>query len=181
MGRNVFDQVARDYERIHDRSLPPGVHSADFICQRAANVSRWIFTDTPAKSFAIWISDAARPYAQIPAGVKLIKAPGGKWPVEAVRFDPSVESINEAKSLTGDVPVCLVSDWKDLPGDVRFDLVISCHVFHHIPPAERAATAKTLRNWMNPPPGWSSGSTIHSTPSPACSSSCALSTKTPGC
>ena len=30
MEKNVFDAVARDYERIHNRSLPPGVHSADF-------------------------------------------------------------------------------------------------------------------------------------------------------
>jgi len=30
MERSIFDHVARDYERIHDRSLPPGVHSADF-------------------------------------------------------------------------------------------------------------------------------------------------------
>ena len=59
MDKNVFDQVARDYEKIHNQSLPPGVHSADFIRQRAACVTRWICEDTPAKSFAIWISDAA--------------------------------------------------------------------------------------------------------------------------
>lgn len=151
MGRNVFDQVARDYERIHDRSLPPGVHSADFICQRAANVSRWIFNGYDGKEFC---------YLDFGCGngrmLKSLLASSSLRPlVENGRlrlfgFDTSVESINEAKSLAGDVPVCLVSDWKDLPGDVRFDLVISCHVFHHIPPAERAATAKTLRNWMKP-------------------------------
>jgi SAM-dependent methyltransferase len=151
MGRNVFDQVARDYERIHDRSLPPGVHSADFICQRAANVSRWIFNGYAGKEFC---------YLDFGCGngrmLKSLLASSSLRPlVENGRlrlfgFDTSVESINEAKSLAGDVPVCLVSDWKDLPGDVRFDLVISCHVFHHIPPAERAATAKTLRNWMKP-------------------------------
>ena len=151
MGRNVFDQVARDYERIHDRSLPPGVHSADFICQRAANVSRWIFHGYAGKEFC---------YLDFGCGngrmLKSLLASSSLRPlVENGRlrlfgFDTSVESINEAKSLAGDVPVCLVSDWKDLPGDVRFDLVISCHVFHHIPPAERAATAKTLRNWMKP-------------------------------
>ena len=59
-------------------------------------------------------------------------------------FDTSVESINEAKSLMGDDRVCLVSDLNRLPGDVRFDFVISCHVFHHIPPAERAETVERL-------------------------------------
>ena len=65
-------------------------------------------------------------------------------------FDTSVESINEAKSLMGDDRVCLVSDLNDLPWSVRFDLVISCHVFHHIPLAERATAAKILRNRMKP-------------------------------
>ena len=59
-------------------------------------------------------------------------------------FDTSVESINEAKSLMGDDRVCLVSDLNHLPRDVRFDFVISCHVFHHIPPAERAETVASL-------------------------------------
>ncbi|MCK7513270.1 MAG: hypothetical protein MZV70_60735 [Desulfobacterales bacterium] len=60
MERNVFDRVARDYERIHNRSLPPGVRSADFIGQRAANRRPVALRrDTPATSCAIWISDAA--------------------------------------------------------------------------------------------------------------------------
>ena len=151
MERSIFDHVARDYERIHDRSLPPGVHSSDFICQRAASASRWIFDGYAGTEFC---------YLDFGCGngrmLKSLLASSSLRPlVENGRlrlfgFDTSVESINEAKSLAGDVPVCLVSDWKDLPGDVRFDLVISCHVFHHIPPAERAATAKTLRNWMKP-------------------------------
>jgi hypothetical protein len=39
---------------------------------------------------------------------------------------------------------------EDLPRDVRFDLVVSFNVFHHIVPAERDAAAKTLRTWMKP-------------------------------
>jgi SAM-dependent methyltransferase len=65
-------------------------------------------------------------------------------------FDTSVESIKEARSLAGDDPVCLLSDWRELPGSVRFDFIISCHVFHHIPPAQRAATIQTLRDRMKP-------------------------------
>jgi len=56
-----------------------------------------------------------RPHAQIPAGDELIKVPGGNGRLRLFGFDTSVESINEAKNLAGDDPVCLVSDWKDLP------------------------------------------------------------------
>ncbi|MCK7467954.1 MAG: hypothetical protein MZU91_07390 [Desulfosudis oleivorans] len=39
----MFDRVARDYERIHDRSLPPGVHSSRLHPPAGGQrVSRWI-------------------------------------------------------------------------------------------------------------------------------------------
>lgn len=151
MPKDVFDQVARDYERIHERSLPPGVHSADFIDQRAASVGRWISEEFTGSEFryldfgcgngrmlkSLLASNALRPLVE-----------NGR--LNLFGFDTSVESINEARNLAGGDPVCLVSDWNELPGDARFDLVVSCHVFHHIPPAERAATAQILRNRMKP-------------------------------
>jgi SAM-dependent methyltransferase len=151
MNRTVFDRVARDYEKIHNRSLPPGVHSADFIRQRAANVIRWISGGYAGQEFC---------YLDFGCGngrmlKSLLESDALKPLVEQGRlrlfgFDTSVESIQEAKSLMGDDRVCLVSDLNDLPWSVRFDLVISCHVFHHIPLAERAAAAKILRNRMKP-------------------------------
>ena len=151
MDKNVFDQVARDYEKIHNQSLPPGVHSADFIRQRAACVIRWISEECAGKEFcyldfgcgngrmlkSLLASDALKPLME-------------QDRLRLFGFDTSVESINQAKSLMGDDRVCLVSDLNDLPGSMRFDLVISCHVFHHIPLAERATAAKILRNRMKP-------------------------------
>ena len=151
MAKNVFDQVARDYEKIHNQSLPPGVHSVDFIRQRAACVTRWICEAYSGKEFCyldfgcgngrmlkfLLDSDALKPLLE-QARLKLFG------------FDTSVESVNEAESLLGDARVCLVSDLNQLPGEVRFDFVISCHVFHHIPPAERAETVERLASWMNP-------------------------------
>ena len=151
MNRTVFDRVARDYEKIHNRSLPPGVRSADFISQRVATVTRWLSAGYSGKEFCyldfgcgngrmlntLIESDAVRPLVE----------QGRLW---LFGFDTSVESINEAKSLMGDDRVCLVSDLNHLPGDVRFDFVISCHVFHHIPPAERAGAVERLANWMKP-------------------------------
>lgn len=151
MGNNVFDTVARDYERIHNRSLPPGVHSADFISFRAACVTRWISDGYAGKEFcfldfgcgngrmlkSMLESDRLKPLAE-------------QGRLRLFGFDTSADSISEAKGLLGDNRVCLVSDLNRLPGDVRFDFVISCHVFHHIPPNQRAGTADTLANWMKP-------------------------------
>ena len=151
MAKNVFDQVARDYEKIHNRSLPPGVRSADFISQRAACVIRWISEGYAGQAFcyldfgcgngrmlkSLLESDAAKPLLE-------------RGRLRLFGFDTSVESVNEARSLLGDERVCLVSDLNRLPGDVRFDFAISCHVFHHIPPAERAETVARLANRMKP-------------------------------
>jgi SAM-dependent methyltransferase len=151
MEKNVFDRVARDYEKIHNRSLPPGVHSADFISQRVTTVTRWLSDEYAGKEFfyldfgcgngrmlkSLLESDAAKPLVE-------------QGRLRLFGFDTSVESINEAKSLMGDDRVCLVSDLNHLPGDVRFDFVISCHVFHHIPPAERAETVVSLASRMKP-------------------------------
>ena len=151
MPESVFDQVARDYERIHDRSLPPGVHSADFIEQRAASVGRWISEGFTGSEFgyldfgcgngrmlkSLLASERIRPLAE-------------QGRLKLFGFDTSVESINEARGLAGGDPVGLMSHWNELPASVRFDLVVSCHVFHHIPPAERAATARALRQRMKP-------------------------------
>jgi SAM-dependent methyltransferase len=151
MAKNVFDQVARDYEKIHNQSLPPGVHSADFIRQRAACVIRWISEGYSGKEFCyldfgcgngrmlkfLLESDALKPLRE-------------QGRLRLFGYDTSMESINEARSLLGDERVCLVSDLNHLLRDVRFDFVISCHVFHHIPPAERAETVASLANRMKP-------------------------------
>jgi SAM-dependent methyltransferase len=151
MAKNVFDRVARDYEKIHNRSLPPGVHSADFIRQRAACVMRWISEGYSGKEFF---------YLDFGCGngrmLKFLLESGPtrslveEGQLRLFGFDTSVESINEAKSLVGDDRVCLVSDLSDLAWSVRFDLAVSCHVFHHIPLEERATAAKILRNRMGP-------------------------------
>jgi SAM-dependent methyltransferase len=151
MGKNVFDRVARDYERIHNRSLPPGVRSDEFIRERAANVIRWVSDGYTGQEFF---------YLDFGCGngrmlKSLLESDALKPLVEHRRlrlfgFDTSVESIHEARRLMGDDRVGLVTELNQLGRDVRFDLVVSCHVFHHIPPAERGPAAKTLHTWMKP-------------------------------
>jgi len=151
MSKSVFDQVARDYERIHDRSLPPGVHSADFIHQRAAGVGRWISERYAGNEFC-YLDFGCGNGRMLKSllGFSSLRHMAEKGRLRLYGFDTSVESINEARDLAADDPVCLVSDWKTLPADLRFDFVISCHVFHHIAPIDRAATAQTLRDRMKP-------------------------------
>jgi SAM-dependent methyltransferase len=151
MAKDLFDRVARDYEKIHNRSLPPGVRSDEFVAQKAAKVAQWITDGYGHKGFCyldfgcgngrlfkpLLESDLLKPLVE-QGGLRLFG------------FDTSAESLKEAKAIAGDDRIGLVHDLGDLPADIRFDLVISCNVFHHIVPAERAATAKTLRAWMKP-------------------------------
>jgi SAM-dependent methyltransferase len=151
MGSNVFDRVARDYEEIHNRSLPPGVCSDEFVRQKAPVVTEWILNKITSQPFCyldygcgngrlfklLVESDPLRPLIE-------------KGSLRLFGFDTSVESLRAAKTIVGDERVCFLNCWEDLPQDARFDLVVSFNVFHHIVPAERSATARTLRSWMKP-------------------------------
>ena len=54
MSNTVFDRVARDYEKIHNRSLPPGVSSDEFVRQKAEHVIGWILGSRAARdAFAV--------------------------------------------------------------------------------------------------------------------------------
>jgi len=151
MEKDVFDRVARDYERIHNRSLPPGVQSADFIRQRAERVSRWIAAGFSGREFCCldFGCGNGRMLKALAASrdLKLLAEEGR---LRLFGFDPSAESVSEARTLAGADPIRLVSDLDELPADTRFDLVVSCHVFHHIPPAARTQTAGLIRSWMKP-------------------------------
>lgn len=151
MERNVFDQVAGDYEKIHDRSLPPGVHSHEFVRQRAANVIRWICDGYAGEEFCFldFGCGNGRLFKLLIESESL----GSLLEQGRLRlfgFDTSAESLKEAKKIAGDERVCFANDLDALPRDVRFDLVIASSVFHHIAPAERSAVARTLQGWMKP-------------------------------
>ncbi|MBV5318572.1 MAG: class I SAM-dependent methyltransferase [Desulfobulbaceae bacterium] len=149
MTKNLFDRVAPDYEQIHNRSLPPGVRSDTFVTQKAAKVVQWITDEYADQEFC---------YLDFGCGngrlFKCLVASDLLQPLLAHNglrlfgFDTSVDSLKEAKAIAGDDRISLVNNWGALPQDIRFDLVISCNVFHHIPPAERAETVQALRARM---------------------------------
>ncbi|OQX09000.1 MAG: hypothetical protein BWK76_22855 [Desulfobulbaceae bacterium A2] len=151
MGHNVFDQVAPNYEAIHNRSLPPGVKSDEFVRQKAEIVTSWIVEADRGTEFR---------YLDFGCGngrlfKQLLDHPA-LHPMQTQDrlllhgFDTSTESLREADHIAGAGRVTLTNDLATLPETPGFDLVISCNVFHHIPPSERAATARRLRTRLRP-------------------------------
>jgi SAM-dependent methyltransferase len=151
MSNTVFDRVARDYEKIHNRSLPPGVSSDEFVRQKAEHVIRWIRDSAGDGEFC---------YLDFGCGNgRLFRFLLDSSPLEPMLaagrlrlfgVEPSVESMHEAERIAGDDRVCIANRVEELPADLRFDLIISCNVFHHIPPPERAAAVGALRERMKP-------------------------------
>lgn len=151
MEKSAFDRVARDYEKIHERSLPPGVHSGEFVVQRAAKVIEWIGDGGESGEFY---------YLDFGCGNgrmfrRLLDDRGLKPRVAAGRLrlfglDTSRESLKEAAAIASEPRVGFVGALGELPEGLRFDLVVAFNVFHHIDPAERAAVACALRARMKP-------------------------------
>lgn len=151
MTQNIFDQVAGDYEKIHNQCLPPGVQSESFITQRAAHAVQWILSQSGDEEFS---------YLDFGCGngrmLKCLLESNELRPLlDAGRlrlygFDTSKDSLREARTLLKSSPVTLGSRWSEFPREVRFDLVVSCHVFHHIPPKDRPNTARALHQRLKP-------------------------------
>lgn len=151
MGADVFDEVARDYERIHNRSLPPGVRSDEFVAQKAVQLVAWIGAAYRGRElrYLDFGCGNGRLFRQ------LLDSPGlqplfDRGHLRLFGFDTSVESLREAEAIAGAGNVCLVDDFARFPRGVRFDFVISCNVFHHIPPAARDAAVDRLTDWAAP-------------------------------
>jgi len=150
MSDNVFDQVAPDYVTIHNRSLPPGVQSDDFVRQKAEMVTCWIREGDHGGEFR---------YLDFGCGngrlFRQLQESSGLAPMFAQDrlllhgFDTSTVSLQEAVHIAGPDRVRLTGNFSALPKEY-FDFIISCNVFHHIPPAARPATACGLLACLRP-------------------------------
>jgi SAM-dependent methyltransferase len=151
MTNNTFDRIARDYEQIHNRRLPPGVRSDTFVTQKGVKVVQWLAEAHADQEFCYldFGCGNGRLFKCLTTADRL-QPLIAKGSLRLFGFDTSVDSLKEAETIAGDERICLTNDFAKLPVEIRFDLVISCNVFHHIPPAERAATVQTLRARMKP-------------------------------
>jgi SAM-dependent methyltransferase len=151
MADNLFDRFAHDYEKIHNRSLPPGVRSDEFVAQKAAQVVQWLGNcyDNKELNYLDFGCGNGRLFKCL-VEAESLKPLIGQGQLRLFGFDPSVDSLKEAQLIAVDERICFVNDFGTIPTDIHFDLVISCNVFHHIVPAEREETVRTLRALMKP-------------------------------
>jgi SAM-dependent methyltransferase len=151
MSPSAFDRVAHDYEEIHNRSLPPGVHSDEFVVLKAEKMAGWIGAPARGREFCYldFGCGNGRLFRAL-ADRAALRGPVGDGRLRLFGFDTSRESLAEARRIAGGDPVFLAADLNEFPPDVRFDLVSCCNVFHHIPPAERGAAAAALHRRMKP-------------------------------
>ena len=152
MSETVFDHIASDYEAIHNRSLPPGVKSDDFVRQKATLVCRWLLENDRGDQvryldFGCGNGRLFRYLLDAPALQPMLSA--GR--LQLYGFDTSTASLAEAAALTSESNAVTLAESLDaLPADNSFDLIISCNVFHHIPPAERPAAIGHLAQRLRP-------------------------------
>lgn len=152
MPPNLFDRVARDYEAIHERSLPPGVHSADFIRQRAAMTRQWI-ADGPERAAFAYLDFGCgngRLFDALLAGSPALQAALDAGRLSLFGLDTSAASLAAARELAGSRPIGFATRFEELPPGAAFDLVTGFLVFHHIAPAERPAIASALCRRLKP-------------------------------
>ena len=151
MSDNVFDLVARDYERIHNRSLPPGVSSDEFVAQKAAVLAEWICAGYRGRElrYLDFGCGNGRLFRNL-LDSRVLQPILARGHLRLFGFDTSRASLREAEQIAGAGRVALADDFDRFPRDVRFDFVVSCNVFHHIPPPGRPAAVERLRNRTAP-------------------------------
>lgn len=136
-----FDRFAADYERVHDRTLPPGARSRDFLIQKADMVTRWVHELAPSR----------RPLSVLDFGCgtgRLLTALGNQdWCGSMTGVDVSRESIQAARLAVGGNknPVVLAESLADLDGRDRYDVVLMFNVIHHISDRERREVVRQLK------------------------------------
>ncbi len=150
MAEQPFDRIARDYEAIHEKSLPPGVHSEEFVRQKAETLAPLIVPEAGAEfDYLDFGCGNGRLFAALARHPRL-RAALETGRLRFFGYDPSGESITAAREIVAPLPVRLASRLEEFPPQARFDLVVSCNVFHHIASAERPQAVERLRGLLKP-------------------------------
>lgn len=150
MKRTIFDQIAPDYEAIHNQSLPPGVKSDDFVRYKALTIASLIMAgdhggDFRYLDFGCGNGRLFRLLLDSPPLHNILSQ--GRLKLYGV--DPSSQSLKEAAVIAGP-QITLADNLRALPKEAAFDLIISCNVFHHIPPSERRDKLRELFARLRP-------------------------------
>jgi len=131
--QSEFDCFADDYERVHDRTLPPGAKSRDFLLQKAGMVKRWAKERFKGRG-PLSVLDFGCSTGRLLAAIA-----DEEWCQSLTGVDPSAVSLQTARqALSGkSKPVALARKLADLGGERRYDLLLMFNVMHHIPSKNR--------------------------------------------
>lgn len=138
MSQPEFDQYAADYDKVLADSLPDGMSESGYFAEyKVALLAKKLRGTTPLRILDFGCG-AGR---SLPYLAQYFPA------AELSGFDLSPESLKFAAQR---VPQArLTSDWATLAGE-QFDVILAANVFHHIPPAERAAALQRCREVLSP-------------------------------
>jgi SAM-dependent methyltransferase len=131
-----FDQHARDYDRVLEQALPPGMAEDRYFAEyKVALMARLLRGRTPARilDFGCGAGRSLTCLEEYFPGSRI-------W-----GYDISGESLKVAATRTRSST--LVSDWNELEG-LKFDAIFTANVFHHIPPAQRVAELTRCREHL---------------------------------
>lgn len=128
-----FDRFSEDYETVHNRTLPPGASSHDFVVQKAGMASQWAQSYFPGRS-GLSVLDFG-----CGTGRVLALVAESSWCGSLAGVDESAASLETLReAMKGNPkPLALGRSIMDLEPGRRCDFIFMFNVLHHIPPAER--------------------------------------------
>jgi glycosyltransferase involved in cell wall biosynthesis/SAM-dependent methyltransferase len=128
-----FDRFAGDYESVHNRYLPPGASSRDFVTQKAETADQWAKTCFQGKS-GLSVLDFGCGTGRVLAVVA-----DSAWCGSLAGVDESLASLDTVRQAFKDKskPVVLGRSLQELSPGSRYDFVFMFNVLHHILPADR--------------------------------------------
>ena len=131
-----FDQHARDYDRVLEQALPPGMAEDRYFAEyKVALMARLLRPAAPARILDFGCG-AGRSLACVEAHFPHART----WGHDISRASLDVAAARTQRST-------LVSSWDELEG-LEFDAIFAANVFHHIPPARRVAELTRCRDHL---------------------------------
>jgi SAM-dependent methyltransferase len=141
--KREFDQFAGNYNEALQEGLKATGESAEYFVRGRV---RWIqrllreLGERPKKALDFGCGTGGNSAA-------LLKIEGIN---EVVGTDISLESLETARRIHNGATNIRFAGLDQIPTDASFDLAFCNGVFHHIPPAQRAAAMAKIGQWLRP-------------------------------
>lgn len=128
-----FDRFADDYEAVHNRGLPPGVRSRDFLLQKFNMVQQWVYGRCQREQ-GITVLDFG-----CGTGRLLSQIASADWCRSVIGVDESVASLERTRAMLAATGKCfwLGPTLLETGCSEKCDLALMFNVLHHIPVERR--------------------------------------------